>query len=531
MSASIRNVIYNTRERLVSVDPNRAQSFAASALVDLLRYEYETRSTDVEATETNVVTATNPLKAVIFGGLLARPEVGTVNLFVEPGAALVISPDAPFNSDDSVGKLIIDEGVQLAGQLTLTVGSGSTRIDIIECAPVAEVLETDNRDIYNPATQLFTPQTVDKVQRFRFQYRIRTGTPGGGFAGVGTVAGWLPLAVCVVSSAAATWDDVDLYDVRPLLSDYRKPANDIVASMPKIVKGWLSSKKDNQVAPTTQKLRGVLECELGGRIVGGELSSGFASPQYVDLVVDAARYVEPGFAPTSAAPVFGYILTPFGLPRWCRYAPSTAGFRRPLSFRGIFVMSAKAPLVLSTRSPSSAITLPTALGLGGSTAIGVAAAVTVAESATVMSDFACSRNEFTFSPTIIISPSAGNNTATPTFTLQDGVGANNVPLGATKLRVTISTIINAAAANEASLSAIVTLDGIPGWRYDHFQGAIRTPGSGTFSFGFTCDVPIDAQNLPVGAAAARTLNVQFFYAGATSWATQICKVMACNYGP
>lgn len=532
MTASTKNEVFNTRERLLSDDFNRSQSFISAALVDAFRYLYETSSTDDGPGETNVVTTTTPLRGVILGGIRARPEVGTVNLFITDGAILIVDPDSPFNADDSVGKLIIDPGEPLSGALTLTAGSGSVRVDIIECARVSEVLETDNRDIYNPSTQLFSPAAVPKVRRDRLQYRIRTGTPGGGFAGVGVVSGWLPLAVCVVAAAATTWNDVELYDVRPLVSDYRRSANQVNANNSRISKLWMSSRKDSQAAPTTQKLRGYIETEYRGRVAGGNLvpqGTDFpAATPSIDLVADAARWVEPGFAAAGVnCPVFGYFMFPFGLPRWVRYSPATLGLRTPLGPRGLFVVTSKPPISIAAQVPATPVTLPSATGLGGSSQEGILAYVSHTESSSSIIADVATINDWIVVPGIILAPSAGANTANPTFTLQDGVAATNIPLGVTAVRIRVITTIDAPAATNSQL--VVTVRNGTGWGHASNHPLV-TPASGSFTYSFECDVPIETTNLPTGTAAARTFNVLYAYTGATVFSSQLVQVIGFKLG-
>jgi hypothetical protein len=528
MTASTKNEVFNTRERLLSDDFNRSQSFISAALVDAYRYLYETSSTDEGPAETNVVTTTTPLRGIILGGIRVRPEIGTVNLFVTDGAILIVDPDSPFNADDSVGKLIIDPGEPLSGALTLTAGSGSVRVDIVECARVSEVLETDNRDIYNPSTQLFSPAAVPKVRRDRLQYRIRTGTPGGGFAGVGTVSGWLPLAVCVVSAAAATWDDVELYDVRPLVSDYRRSANQVSANNSRISKLWMSSRKDSQAAPTTQPLRGWIETEYKWHRAGGPLQPFGMAASSVDLVVQATRYVEPGFTAAGVfCPVFGYFMFPFGLPRWARYSPAASLQRAPLGTHGLFVVSAKPPSALSQLNPSSAVTMPSAIGIGGSSQEGVLAYVSHTEAlATVIADVATINDWIVFTG-ILMSPSAGANTANPTYTLTDGVAVGNIPLGVTAVRVRIVTVITAPAGVAQQFNANV----VNGTGWTHLeQGTHTPPAAGSFQHSFEIDIPIEATNLPVGLATARSFNITYTFSGVTAFASQSCRVVGVKLG-
>jgi len=226
MSNGFKNVVINTRERAVSLDINRLQKFMGRDLTDYFRFMFDAVTQhDLEGGGTSVLGAavTNPLRGIILNGLTPKPEIGGVNVTIDAGIALLVDPESPLNSDDGPYKFVSSAGVSAPGTLTLTPNaSGSTRIDIIECQRVQNdpaTKEVDNRDIYDVATGLFNATTVDKAYRDGLTFRIRTGTPGGGFAGVGTVSGWLPMTVCRVPNGTVSWDTVDLWDVRPLASD------------------------------------------------------------------------------------------------------------------------------------------------------------------------------------------------------------------------------------------------------------------------------------------------------------------------
>src|SRR5688572_19836722 len=128
-----RRMTINTRERAVSNDHNRGWAFNSAAIAELYRHVFDVRSSENNSGGTELLgsAVTTPLRGVILSGLRARPEIGTVNLFIEPGAALIVDPTGD-DSDDCVLKYVVSDGVQTAGELTLTAGGGGTRIDVIE---------------------------------------------------------------------------------------------------------------------------------------------------------------------------------------------------------------------------------------------------------------------------------------------------------------------------------------------------------------------------------------------------------------
>lgn len=367
------NLIFNFRERLISNDLNRLQRMLSADQARALRWIYDARVDEEESGGVANVGSTvdNPLRAIILSGLRVRPEIGTANLFVEPGMVVMVDPDPAgpnFSPDDIPTKFVEDAGVQTAGQLTLTPGAVATRVDVIECKRTSFTPAQENRDIFDPTTGTFTSTLVYKDKYDVLIYRIRTGVPGGGFASVGTASGWLPLAVARVPVGAATWDAVDVWDVRPLLSDLDEGAPPL-KNRPLIKRGMQELFVDDAGANVTRIAYGKTELTFGGRMVGGSfgLESGVANG--IDLL--GSDVVEAGFVAAASLPWYCYLAFPFGLPRWCKLTPASSGARKPGPLRGIPIYTQKGPNVKGT--PTSALNLPSVLGLSGSTSNAVAA--------------------------------------------------------------------------------------------------------------------------------------------------------------
>jgi hypothetical protein len=227
--------------------------------------------------------------------------------------------------------------VQTAGALTLTPGSGGAiRIDVIECQRIEQVLEADNRDIFDPSTGLFSPALVNKVTAGRLAYRIRTGTPGLGFPGV--EAGWLPLAVCSVPAGATTWDTVTLWDVRPMAHERVQQPFGAYPSLNYVHRHNVWS--DITTVFGEVRVYGVCDVSFGAYRAGGQLIHPGTTNGYLN-VADTTLWA-PGFS-SSLAPWYLYLVYPFGLPRWVQYSPASAGIREPRGLRGIPVMSRWTP--------------------------------------------------------------------------------------------------------------------------------------------------------------------------------------------
>lgn len=356
-------VVLNTRERVLSTDANRAQSFYGQGVAELLRFLLDASSEEDRlggAYETLSTGSENPLRAYVVNGLRPQPVNGTDSLLISPGVMCVVDESAP-TSDESRMAWVVDPGVAVVGTLTLPAnGSGLTIIGVVECQRTNVVLEQDNRDVFNQSTGLFTPVLVNKVTTSQLVYRIRLGTPGAGFPG--TAAGWTPLAVFNQPSAATTWDDVLLmWDVRNLVGDRWNSPFNTPLSVAQAVKGYAFT--DVQVVGESRMYSQIdanyLQARAGGRI--GLASPDVAAVGYFDLRAVANQTGNfAGFSNDSYWHV--YAIFPHGLPRWQLYSPASATApRRPVGVRGIPAITNVGPRFDGT--PSGVISTPTATGL------------------------------------------------------------------------------------------------------------------------------------------------------------------------
>lgn len=357
----MRAILINTQERAVSTDINRLQAFAMRDLADLLRYEFlgNVAGPSAPGASSYPTTVGIPLKAEILGGLLVKPQGNTFDILVDPGYLLAIAPDS--GADSSVAQVVDDLGVPLVGSLSIgTNSSGNIRIDVIECQinPVPDVT-TDNRDVFDETTGLFSAQAVTKEVGDRLAYRVRAGTPGAGFPG--SVSGWLPLCVAKVPSGASSNNNVTFWDVRPLASDRVNT-----------LRAWPSGTHPELLAldaigirssSSSFQISGQWRAKIGGREVHGYFNGGLGTytSGYLDVAV-AANQDTGTIAESLSGAVYVYACTPFGLPRWAVYSPGTTG-RLPENC-GIMVAS----YTLAgdgLAEPSTNIALPASCGLGG----------------------------------------------------------------------------------------------------------------------------------------------------------------------
>lgn len=366
MSSGSEKITFNSLERLVSTDHNRLQSFVArdraEAYRQIMSVSSGTDDLDAGGVATEFVTQENPLRAEVLNGLLVRPQVASLNVLVDAGILFAVDPDAVPVADDSVYKYVRSPGIPTVGALAMTANaSGSIRIDVVECqrtGAVDQVAETDNRDLFNPTTGLFTATTLTKATQSTLTFRVRAGTPGGGFPG--TAQGWLPLAVASVAAGATSCDQVTFWDVRRLMSDRLFSSYNLALSKP--INRW-----SQWNATVLSAAAGIFEGALNTRRIGGRVRPGTVAvdAQAVDLTVAANR--DPAFALVANRPWYLYALTPFALPRWARYTDAVSGTRVPRSPRGILVASTVAPDA-DGRSTGT-VGLPTATGLAGSATI------------------------------------------------------------------------------------------------------------------------------------------------------------------
>ena len=428
MSSGGKSLVINSQERAVSTDINRLQLFSSYDRAELYRFMMNCAGGfddfDAGGNGSQILTLGTPLSAEIMGaGFTVRPQTGAgvFDIHVDGGSMLAVFPDE--DADSSVYKSITrDPGISANGVLVESANaSGSTRIDVIECTVNPVISETDTRDIFNPATSLFSPVSVTKAVQYQLTYRVRLGNPGSGFPV--PVSGWLPLAVASVPTGTTTNDQITFWDVRPLVSNrvfqpYNLRKN--VAYLDRADFGI-----DVKSAPGHAYLTGDVfgnSCDsLGNKgglyRTGGDLyrgTPGTSLGQGIDLN-DTAN--QSGALGTGVA--YLWLLEPFNLPRWARYTDASTGSRQPRSPRGMVVISPVAPIVGTDNSPASAITLPASTGLGTSTTCGLCFGCVHVTAGNVDQSVISSRDE-QFAPNVFTIPAASGGSTVATWILHDG---------------------------------------------------------------------------------------------------------------
>jgi hypothetical protein len=518
MTAGSKNVVVNNLERALSTDINRLQTFKDAALSQLASWLFGVQQLNSELYPGYVTQfppgALDPYQnSVVVNGLMPYPINGTTSLLVSPGLAFM--EDATYTPDQSPYRYVDDPGVSGVGALVLTPAPGAIRIDVIECALVDTVLEQSNRDIFNPATGLFTPFLVDKVKAGQLQYRIRKGAPGGGFPGV--VTGWLPLAVVSVPPAAATWDDCTLWDVRPLLS----------ASNNAPFVAWLQDTNAQthwatgawNAGHTQLLIMGKMVTGLGPYNQSGLLGNHPTDKIWIDLA-DPDNWAT-GDGPVAGLPYYLWALTPFNLPGWRKYCGTSLSPRRPTGMAGLMALSMVAPT--SRGFPSLPIAPPAATGLLGSTQFGAIAACGVVDSAGVGLSF-ISDGDWVYHgsglPSVIPVASAPvNGAGTTVYTFVDNLV---YPASSRAIKFTTARVYVGASPTNGYIYYIVrvvdTTTGHDIAVLKHGSQAIHLPdGSGTVNI--EVEIPFFFNYTLVGT---RQITIEYM----TEWSTAVPALSA-----
>lgn len=478
MSSGQKKLIQNTREKVLSTDMNRRQDLNAQERAEIYRHLFDLRGgyseelggamdvADIPDTIENPFTTGLGLRADIYEGLTVIPVQGTPSLHIVPGVVGMHDPDgqagssdpSTANPDDSVYKVLKDDGIDTNGVLVITDNPGGNpiRVDIIECQRAQVITEQDNRDIYNPATGLFTPTLVDKVEDGQLTYRVRAGTPGSGLPAL--EQGWLPLAIAAVPGGNSGVDDVTFWDVRPLVKDRSfAPQRGLRGEVFPLRNR--NAMVDRNTVGGESRLIGVLEGEdpVTGNLAGGKMVADYGTTDYIDL--QDANNLAGGFTPAANAIVYIWAAFPYGLPRWVRYpSAATAGGRRvPAGPKGIIFGSHVAPATKSTHGPpASPLTLPTGLGLATTTSyaaliaavpsdgVGDVASCLMTGSHTYLDDFAGK----------LPSKAPANGSGVLAEDYYDFVSGTDFPVNAREVQIRVTAIISGAASgDEFSYSA------------------------------------------------------------------------------
>jgi len=486
MSSGRKQLRQNTRERVISTDFNRSQAFGYGYANEFLREQILTPVDDeffagVTFTSAgsltlavNVTAPAAPDAGVVLNGLMVLVPLSATSVLITAGALVLIDPEGvagssdptPVSPDDGPGpaRTVYSAGIATLGALAWTANpGGSTRVDVVECQRTNIVTETDNRDIFNPATGLFSPTSVTKVTAGELTFRIRQGIAGSGVPA--PALGWFPLAIISAPASSTTLDTCYIWDVRNLASDFangnvnRQNLFAYVDRMQAVV--------DTRTVGGQARFSGISTVVYAGRRFGGRIIDPVNTLLYRDIL-SSTQALEPGFPSTVNRPYYVYAAMPGGYPRWAAYTTTTnagAGGRVPCGFRGVLVMS-QTPPTPGFGTPSIAIGMPSAWGLGAGTFNAVCIGAGLVDSGGVVQSFNASNGSIynpTTGPAVVATIVAPKATATLTPSVHYPANARSVRLayalqgtGASALAVVNVTIVitltNAAGNDMAFIS-------------------------------------------------------------------------------
>lgn len=473
MSSGRKQLRQNTRERVISTDFNRAQAFGYGYSNEFLR-EQMLMPTDADyyagvtfpvvgppiggpvpaSFAIDQVAPQAPEYGTVLNGLMVVVPVGGTSILVTPGSVLVIDPEGqtgssdptPLNPDDGPGpnRTVYSAGINALGVLNWTPYAGAgNRIDVVECQRTNVVTETDNRDIFNPATGLFTPQAVTKVTAGELTFRIRLGLAANTVPAA--AQGWFPLAVISTPTGVANLDSCYIWDVRDLASDMATPNVRRTALLGKPEVQNLYA--DDATAPAELRLSGESTATWGHLRFGGKLYDPRTGLNYRDL--ESATFAkEPGYVAPASGLYFVYALFPDPYRRWVGYTNTAiAGYagRIPGGFRGILTVSNLAPAPIYN-TPFLPISPPTGWGITALTTTGQLLAVGKTDAATNLERFIATDRQTwaTQAPTVT---TAGVLTALPSVYSFAFLGGVNFPTNARTIRLLVTATVTGMGAN------------------------------------------------------------------------------------
>lgn len=348
MSSGNRSVLIALLERADPADILKLQALLAQYSGEITRWltaakivgAYNTfpGTQAAYAPSTDPTVPTDEVAHSCLSGLMVVPH--PTYLEIQPGAAAFYQPlRAGLTADDTPWIVGSTTGLNDAAQLTFLANAGpGIRWDIIECQIAADSVEsTAGRELFDPVANVFNPATVNKIQHSAFTFRVRRGTQGAGVPAID--ADWMPIAAVHVRTDATSYDNSDIYDLRPLIYERtpfatRHPlAAPSAGNLYKSVLYEAEFRAEEHPTPNGMLLRGYFRGHFGGYWSGGEVEynlpatnladfgdSGTGGSSLVAINYENADLRQGAFALTANQVITLGCFFPRGYPRWVRYS-------------------------------------------------------------------------------------------------------------------------------------------------------------------------------------------------------------------
>jgi hypothetical protein len=319
------NVLFSNLQRSLSSDYNDLQSMAARSLADIFKHLVATKNVESGA---GTSPSSSPSSCVL-SGLLSVPNGTQVNVtsgaLMQDSAALLPVP----GSLDSTYRLAYQRATET---LTPPAPGGDTWY-LLE----AQMSEVDsllgNRDVFNPATGVFTPAAVTLQQEHQIAYQFTAGT--------------------INSLPAVT---VDFVDLRPLWQQFiGERATTTAEPQAGTVTRWGLRPTSIPLTLTT-----LAELDLEGELDGQRL---FARTDGAAVDLSGTEFHESGLVFPAAASIFYLYLVPV-----LGGVSAPTGQHADLVHRGALVLSLVAPNL--QRTNGAVITMGAAPFTGATVAAG-----------------------------------------------------------------------------------------------------------------------------------------------------------------
>jgi hypothetical protein len=204
MSNDARRIIYNTRERAESDDLNNTTDLLVRQDINNLAF----------------TSAPDAFTALNLYGVVAGLVVGStgLSLTVVVDIGLAVKYDAPAADVYDSKYRLIEVTTPITVDVSSYVNGVNPRWIVIEVEPGSAVEAMSLRDIYNPTTSMFVPQSVPKVRKSEPVVSVTAGLAAATPVMPAGTAGKIPLAYIYLGAGALAVNPDTIVGCRPLLT-------------------------------------------------------------------------------------------------------------------------------------------------------------------------------------------------------------------------------------------------------------------------------------------------------------------------